>query len=657
MKHTRWMWAALAAMLFAGCDDSRSRTEGGLDDRADRGRLDSDVRPDAGPDAVPPDREPPDAAVIDQDPPADPDAAIDAEPEPTLDAAVDAVLDRDPPDAVDAERFVTGRARAADDRSEVTIRAGGVVTRADADGRFRLGPLVGNEVVLRFDAPDHQAEELSLALAAEGDTALPQDMLLYRGIRVDDAAATGRTVFRFDEGWFLWEVDDQLRATALPDPDPFTLVAEQHEVFLGFTNDGESIYTRRRTMPGIAGDIDQRPLDGSPAIPLFVEAQPWVREVGPHRMAMVQTREALSRLEVTRPGEEPRVLDTGVPWLLVTTLADDRVGWAAGDGPGFAVYTAALDGEAPQQVSAPDGPTTDDFLLTTPDRRGLVWRSPAGDLWRWPGEGAAERLAGDVTSNPRPRLLRDGRVLFARRAGNTASFHIWTEGGVLDLVDGARPSPAQVIGERLYVHRPGAGLWGGALDGADGAHVLPDPIDAFMSSNGGILALIDGVPWQYHPDTGDAALPADGLAQMSFAPLGATAWRAESGELWFLPGPGVPADAAVIARAERPGRINAPGGNAIYALDGELWTRVPLPPGDGVAPRFDRPLDRLTTVGPEGLLGVDPDGGLWQVDPFTGLTTGWAAMVTDVGRSNRNGWITYVCDRGTFLVPWPAAEP
>lgn len=648
-KHAPWMWIAAALLLAAGCDDGRSRTEGGLDDRADRGRL------DAGADMQAPDVDPPELDMAPE--PIDvapfPDAALDG---PPLDAAPTdgPPLDATPTDGPPLERFVTGEARAADGRSEVTVRAGGLVTRADEDGRFRLGPVDGQAVVLRFDAPDHQAEELSLALADDGDTPLPEPMLLYRGTRIDDAAATGRLIFRFDEGWFLWEVDDQLRQTPLPELDATVLADARHEVFLGFTNDGEGVYTRRRTMPGIAGDIDQRPLDRSPAIPLFVEAQPWIREIGPWRMAMVQTREALSRLEVTRVGEEPQTLDAGVPWLLVTTLADDRIGWAAGEGPDFAVYTAGLDGEEPLQVSPPDGPTTDDFLLTTPDRRGLVWISPAGDLWRWPGEGPAERLARDVTSNPRPRLLRDGRVLFARRAGNTASFHVWTADGTLDLVDGARPSPAQVIGERLYVHRSGDGLWGGNLDGTDGAHLLADPIDVFMSSNGGLIALTDGRPWLYHPDTGGALLDVAGLSQLSFAPLGATAWRAEAGELWFVPGPGVPGEAAVIARADRPGRINAPGGGAIYALDGELWSRVALPPGDGVPARFDRVLDDLTTVGPDGVLGIDPDGALWSVDPFSGLTTGWAAHVTEVQRSGRNGWIAYVCDRGTFLVPWPA---
>lgn len=640
--------------MLAGCDDGRSRTEGGIGDRADRGRLDGGL--DMAPDAGPLDRGL-DAAPIDDAAPLD--ARFDVGPD--LDAAPDGQLepDADPgpvPDGGPTGRFVVGMARAADGISEVTVRAGGVVTRAAADGRFRLGPLEADEIVLRFSAPDHQTEEISLALPDPGDTPLPEPMVLYRGVRIGEAA-TGRLIFRFDEEWFLWEVDDRLLATPTPELDVRVLAPEQHEVFLGFAADGDAVFTRRRTMPGIAGDIDQRPLDGSPATPLFVEAQPWVREVGPYRLAMVETREALSRLEATRTGEEPRALATGVPWLLVTTLADDQVAWAAGEAGDFGVFVAALDGGAPIQVSPPDGPTADAFLLTTPDRRGLVWISPTGALWRWPGEGAAERLADDVATSPRPRLLRDGRVLFARREGAQASFHLWTPDGTRRVVDGARPSPALLIGETLYADRPEAGLWSGELAGPDGQHVLDPPVETFMSSGGGVLALIDGAAWRYRPDTGAEALGADGLTQLGFAPLGGTAWQAETGRLWFVPGPGVPGEATVIAEADRPGRINAPGGGAIYALNGgDIWARVPLPPGDGAPVRFDRPLASLITVGADGLLGQDADAALWAIDPHTGASVGWALNVDDVQTSARNGWVAYTCDRGTFLAPWPAVE-
>lgn len=665
MRNACW-WAALAALaLGAGCDDSRSRTEAGLDDRLDRGQLDRGVDdrgpgeplddgiPDVTPaDAASPDDGAPDLGVDDF---AIPDGELPDTDLPDAEAPDAALPDGELPDAGPTGRFVVGEAWAADRRSVVTVRAGEVEAVADADGRFRLGPLEGDAVVIEFSAPDHHAEAVSLDLPPEdGETALPEPMLLYRGVRIGPAA-TGRLVFRFDEGWFLWEVDDQLLATPTDAIDLRVLAPEAHEVFLGFAADGEAVYTRRRVQPGVAGDIDRRPLDGSPAIPLFVEAQPWVREVGDRLLAMVETREALSRLESTAPGEMPQTLDEGVPWLLVTTLADDQVAWAAGDPAGFAVFVGPAAGGERRQVSAPEGPTTDDFLLTTPDRRGLVWLSPAGDLWRWPGEGAAELLADDVDANPRPRLLRDGRVLFSRTAGGGTAFWLWTPDGNRLVVDGARPNPALLVGETLYVDRPGLGLWAGELNGPDGDEVLPAPIDAVTSSGGGVIALIDGVAWRYRPDTGAERLGGEGLGLMSFAPLGATAWQADAGALWFLPGPGVEGAAArLTVGAPRAGRLNAPGGAALYVLGPDGWFRAALPPGDEADVAFDRPFDDLYPLGPDGLLGRDPDGALWAIDPRTGLTTGWAANVEEVERGPRNGVVAYVCDRGTFLVPVPA---
>lgn len=672
MMRQRLRWAALAAVVLAfGCDDGRSRVEAGEDGRRDLGAgpdagspppdeglaADSGRGPDAAdaldaetPDAMQADAEPPDLHLADSATPdsATPDSA-------TPDSAL--APDLGEPDGSMLEgRFVVGQARAADGMSPVTVRAGDIIARVGEDDRFRIGPLPAGELELRFLAPDHQSETVLVELDdAPAEVELQDEMFLYRGVRVGPAA-TGRMYFRFDEGWFAWQIEDTLVGTPVDEIDLRTLVAEQFEVFLGFDRPGEGVYVRRRNRPGLAGDIERVPLDGGPAELLFVEAQPWVREIAGRVLAMVETREALSRLVSNTPGGEALELGAQVPWLLVTTLADDAVAWVGGPPDAFEVFVGAADGGAPQRVSPPGAEATSSFLLTTPDRRGLVWHTSGGTLWRWPGDGPAEVVAEDALATPRPRLLRDGRVMFARASAEAGrvDFHVWTPEGEIDVIDAVRPSPALVLGEILYVQRPGAGLWRAPLDGIGPRAVLDEPIDAVTSSRGGVLALRGGVAWRYDDANGVEQLGGEGLTSMQFAPLGATAWQAERGALWFIPGPGLPGPAAeLVVGAPAIGRINAPGGSAIYALGPDGWLTIPIPP-DGLPPvAFDRPFESLTSLGDRGLLGIDPDTSLWRIDPNTGISVGWARNVTRIDRSSRNGMVGYVCDRGTFLVPVP----
>lgn len=674
-RHICW-WAAPIALVvsgaISGCDDGRSRVEPGEQGRPDLGVmldaepladatvLDAGLAPDLALDDLGLD------AAIDAGPDAevdaasDPDLALDAEPDLAPDLALDAEvppLDFDLPDGGVVGRFVVGEARAADDRATVVAQAGEVLARAEPDGRFRIGPLddelIGGEVVLRFSADAHHSESVSLAVdAGDGVTALPDPVLLYRGIRIGPAA-DGRTLFRFDDAWFLWSVGDTLLGTRTDEIEVQTLIEDRFEVFLGFDISGEWAHVRRRTMPGVAGDIERIALDGALAARLFVEAQPWVREVGGWLIAMTQTREALSRLVATRSdGAVSRTLDEGVPWLLVTTLDDGRIAWAAGEPPGFGVYVGAVDAGDAVEVSPPEGPTTDAFLLTTPDRAGLVWISPDATLWRWPGDGPAEAIADEVLADPRPRLLRDDRVVFMRADGAEVSVHVAGPDGEIELIDGAARSSGTLIGETLYVERPGRGLWAGELSGEGWGPVLDAPIDALMSSGGGVLALIDGVAWRYRPDIGAERLGGAGLSQLGFAPLGATAWQADEGAVWFLPAPGVEGEPTpLVEGAPRLGRVNAPGGQTIYLLGAEGWRSVPLPPGDGVTPIFERAVDVLYPLDEAALLATDADDALWAIDPATGEAVGWARAVSRVERSPRRGYVAYVCDRGTFLVP------
>jgi hypothetical protein len=611
--------------------------------------LDAQPDPDAAEldAALDPDAAEPDAAVLHPDadaPDADPDADV-LEPDGAL-----------PDAAVAPTRFITGQAEAADDRVAVTVQGGGRSVDA-VDGRFRLGPLPAGEIELRFSAPAHQTERRTVVLAEDADLALEEAQLLYRGTRVAQSAS--RLYFRFDDAWLLWEADGSLALTELPLIAPRVLIEDNHEVMLGFVPGEDAVVVRRRTMPGLAGDLDLVPLDGSDPTALFVEAQPWVRWVGGEAMAMVHTRDALSRLEVVVPGEATRVLAEGVPWLLVTQLADGLLAWAAlsEDGERFDLFLGDLDGAPPQQITEPESRATDAFLSTTPDRAGLLWLTPEHTLWRWTPDGGAEALADTVLASPRPRFLADGRLLFWRAGETAQSLFVLEPEGERLLVAEATSSTFQPVGVGFFVVQPGVGLWHGTFDGPALGTVIPAEAVVYRVSFGGALALADGQAVRYVVGGEASAIEGlpGGLSQLGTTRGGATVWAAAERTLWWIPGPGQPGAAAiVVADAPSAALRGARSGDALYVTDADGWRRVNVPPDDAPDVVFDARVARISQVlAGDTLLTYDADDALWQIDGFTGEGFGWAEHVTRIWRSGRGGWTAYTCDRGLFLVPTP----
>ncbi|MCB9525092.1 MAG: carboxypeptidase regulatory-like domain-containing protein [Myxococcales bacterium] len=593
-------------------------------------------------DAAPADAVPPDAALdegIAQDA-ALPDMALDEG------VAVDAAV----PTA-----FLVGQARAMDGRTPVTVRGGGAEAVTDAEGRYRLGPLFGGPVTLRFSAAGHQAETLDQVAPDDGEAPVEVLMELYRGQRIGTGA--GRIDFDFGDGYVVWNVGDRLVARPTAGGDAVELLAEGYEVFLGFQPGDGAAVVRVRTQPGIAGDIYRVPLDGAEPVRLFVEAQPWVRWLGDGRaLGMVHTRDALSRLEVVVPGGPAQAVAEGVPWLLVSTLLDGQVAFAAGEGPGFGVYLTALEGGEPIRVDD-GGPTSDAFLSTTPGRSGLLWLTPDAVLWRWEPDTGAVPLADGVLASPRPQFLPDGRLLFWRADGGRPEEALWIleEADERLLVDHADGGTLTTLGAGVFVVRPEQGLWWQPYD-ADGDLAVEAPITSYRVSAGGALALSDGVVWRYRPDLEATAIRGLGpLSVLSNTVAGATAWEAGTQTLWWIPQPGLDRPAVSLAEgALAPAARNAVGGTAAFVRGGEGWAWVPLPPGDddreavAYGPEVDRLVDVISA---EEMLTQDAAGTLYRVDVTTGAATGWAREVGLVRRSGRGGFVAYTCDRGLFLVP------
>ena len=623
------------------------------------------------------DREPPDSAIPDASMPdgSHVDGSLEADGALVADAIIDGsemdiAADADayapdgarpdvhesPDSAVAAGHFVEGIVLAADRQTPVTVRAGELTVIAAVDGHFVLGPLDPGGWTVEFEAPDHQGETVEVSVSDHSDTML-EALVLYRGTRV--SASQGRRLrFSGNDGWFIWENDATLYATPTDALDPRVLSADHHEVYLGLSPDGEAVVARHRTEPILAGDIDLIPFDGGEPVPLFIEAQPWVRWVGDRVLAMVQTRGGLSRLESAAPGEPQVVLALGVPWLFVTVLNDGMVVWASGEGPGFAIWRGRADGSWSEQLSAEEGPASEAFLMTTPGRAGVMWMDPESRLWRWtPGLGTM-MLGQAVLASPRPRFLGNDGVMFWRaEEGATQSAFVWEEGSERLLVEGAVGHSMRVSGEGFYVIRPDRGLYRGRLDGSEAGEVLMGHIDGFTGSGDGVVALVDGAPWRYAEEVGAERLGEPELTDLSsvqYAPFGATAWAEATRTLWWLPGPGQDHEPTALVRgADRPGRMTASGGNGIYVLGPDGYRSVLLPPREGGEVMFDAPILSIVVVDAERLLGLDRENGLWQVNPQTGRAFAWASHVVLLERSIQRNFAAYVCDRGVFLAPIP----
>ncbi len=641
---------------------------GGLDGAGLDGDLPDGAQPDAGgPDGGPPDvggadagldGELPDGGEPDAEGPDGelPDAALPDGEIPDVALPDGELPDAGTPDAAaPPEAFVVGFAEALDGRSPVTVRAGDAVTVAEPDGRFRLGPVPPGALTLRFTAPAHQAELVAVDAPDEGEVALEEPLWLYRGERIGTGAS--RVDFTSQETWLVWNQLDRLVSRRVAEGPAVELLADGFEVFLGFAPGVDAAVVRQRTVPGLAGDIYQLPLDGAEGVRLFIEAQPWVRWLPDGRaLGMVHTRDALSRLAVVTPGEPSRRLSEGVPWLLVTSLADGTVAYAAGDGPDFGVYLTALD-EAPHQaVHAEAGPASDAFLTTTPGRGGLMWLSPDQVLWRWTPEAGAEPLADGVLAAPRPRFLPDGRLLFWRADGALVSLWVLDDAGERLLVGGADANSYTPLGDGAYVTLPGQGLWFGDYDGALSEVVVRGAITGLRIVAGGALVLADGVVWRYRPDLGPAmAVQGPGpLSVLSSTVGGATAWEAATQSVWWIPQPGSALAPVVIAQgAQAPSTVNAREADAVYVRDGAGWRWVPLPPDpDGPAPRPLGPevAQIVTQLGARTLLVRDSEGTLGRVWLDDGEAEGWAFGSVLVRVSSRGGYVAYTCDRGLFLV-------
>ncbi|MCB9539039.1 MAG: carboxypeptidase regulatory-like domain-containing protein [Myxococcales bacterium] len=533
------------------------------------------------------------------------------------------------------------------------MRAGAASTQADADGAFVIGPLPPGRIVLQFTAPGHHPEAQAVEVPADGQVALPAPIVLYRGQRLT-TDHPDRLRFRFDEAWLAWDGGDVLSASPLPDPAPRVLVPRDYEVFLGWSLQAEAVHVRRRTVPGLAGDLDRVALDPVGRTPLFVEAQPWIIEVGDRAVSMVHTRDALSRLESVVPGQAPTVLAEGVPWLLVQRMADDRLAWAAGDADGFDVFVGPTDGGPAEQVNAPGAPASDALLTTTPGRRGLLWLGVDGALWRYEPERGAERLAEDVLAAPRPGFLPDGRVTFWRAdVDGTQALHVYDDAeGEWRLVGQADGFSFRAVGDVYYLARPDRSLWRGDFDGG-GEDVLLGAPGGFVVLGDAVLALIDGAAWRYRPQLGAEALNVEGLSGLRNASGGAVAW--EEGELgdrlWYLPLLGDQEATPLLDAAANRAIVSEPGGGALYVRDADsAWRRLAVPPDGGEDVAFAAGVEQLFTVSAEQVLGLDAEGGLFTIDPRTGAARAWAFNVDVVQPSGRGSYVAYVCDRGLFLV-------
>lgn len=674
MRCIALLWCCVA---LAGCDDSGPASDPDPEDAGAtldaRGAEDVGVDGAAGGDATPLDGALGDAAVLDASPRdgSPPDAqvvdaamdrgAMDAEPPDAaiVDATVDAQPDAVMPDAVAPDSgqvdagplggFVIGEARAADAAARVTISVGEIRTQSDADGRFRLGPLPAGPVTLTLGAPRHQQLTREVEVVIGDDVALPDPVLLYRGRRVGPAAGS-QLRFSFDGAWLIWSEDDALwtRRTG-PDAQPVELLARGFEVFLGFVPGQDAIAARRRVEVGLAGDIDVITLADGARQPLFAEAQPWVRWRGDAALGMVGTRDGLSQLVLNRPGDMARTLGEGVPWLLVTELVDGEPAWVQRAGDAFAVWRGG-DAVAAEPL-APGFPSSDQFLTTTPGRTGLLWLGPAGDLIRWEPDAGPARLAEDVLASPRPRFVPQGLLFWRADPAEPGLQRLFllADGGERQIIDAVDSATFRLSGDRYYVVRPEDGLWNGTLAGAP-ARLLAGERFVFTTQGPGVIALVDGAAWWAIPGGARVDLGVDGLTTLQGLAVGATAWQAASGTLWWIAGPDQAAPAMPIVRdAPRARRTVEPGNAAVFALGPDGYLRAPIPPGMPQT-MFAEVVTELSVLSAQQVLGWQPDDWLYAIDPQTGAATGWAASVSRIVSSSDRRFVAYVSDRGTFLV-------
>jgi hypothetical protein len=219
---------------------------------------------------------------------------------------------------------------------------------------------------------------------------------------------------------------------------------------------------------------------------------------------------------------------------------------------------------------------------------------------------------------------------------------------IISTLDG---NSLRLSGERYYIVRPEDGLYTGRLDApAAAVRLLPGERVQYATQGQGIIALVDGVAWTAIPGGVPIPLGVEGLTTLQALSVGATAWQAAGGVLWWLPGPEMAAPATALVRdAPRARRVVERGNAAVYPLGAEGYFRAPIPPGERTV--FADAVTELTSISPALALGYTPEGWLYGIDPAAGTTTGWAPVVTRLVVSGNRQWALYVSDRGTYLVP------
>ena len=601
-------------------------------DSADRGAT---IDPDAGLSL--------DAALADEGV-ARPDADVEGDEGVDPDRGVD-------PDAAQPGGFITGVAQAADGRTPVDVAVGAVQARTNAAGAFRIGPLPAGPITLTISAERHQSLSRDVDVPEQGEQALDEAILLYRGRRIGPAAGSQLRISS-DDAWIIWSQDDALwrRGTAVGD-QPLELLPRAFEVFLGFVPGLPQIAIRRRVEAGLAGNIEVVDLIEGDRQQIFEEAQPWLRWRGESALGMIGTRDGLSTLALGTPGEIARPLGVGVPWLLVTELADGSPAWAQrrDDDAGFDIWRGGV-AQAAERIS---GALTasNAFLSTTPGRTGLLWISPEGALTRWEPETGPRVIAVDAIASPRPRFLAGERVLFWRADVDEPGLeHLFMldADGERSVIAGVDANSLRIVGERYYIVRPDDGLWTGDLAGAPSRLIAGGRVE-FATQGAGVIALVDGIAHTAIPGGPAMNLGVEGLSTLQALNLGATAWQADGGRLWWVPGPDQAAPATPLVEGAPRARLTVERGNAaVYVLGAEGYFRAPIPPGP--ATLFAEPLSEITSIS-EGLaLGYTSGAWLYGVEPATGTVTGWAPIVDRIVVSGSRRLVTYVSDRGTFLV-------
>ncbi|MFN3201167.1 MAG: carboxypeptidase-like regulatory domain-containing protein [Bradymonadia bacterium] len=640
-------------------DEGAGGDAGGL---ADAHIQDADIQDasleDGGVDASGPDGELPDDGLVDA---LVPDVEVPDGELPDAELPDEGVVDMGAPDGdtPPAMGLIIGRASAIDNESPVTVTAGERTIRLDIGGFFQIGALPPGPVQVVVSAPGHQTERVEVIVPEVGEVAIEAPIVLYRGRRISSRQAE-RLLISPDEVTVAWIEGESVWASAIDAPEDRLLLPDGYEVYLGYTPDNGAVTVRVRGDQGEAGDIWSLPVDGSPATRVFQRAQPWIRWIDDRALAMVDTVDALSSLVSNNlQGDDRVLLGVGVPWLQVSQMIDGRVSWTQQREDGaFDVIQADTLGRDAQVVSFEEGPADGAFLTTTSGRRGLLWTSPDGALWRWTGDSPPEDIAQQVLVSPRPTGLGVFQALYWQQGdpmeGAESGDYLFYDGEASRLLGaGLRPGSVRSLGRALYGVGAVSDLYFGDLDGIQMAPIIEGAVDEMVVAGGGITALIEGEVWTHRPENAQPVNVGPLIGgQLRRAPSGLTAFDADTGTLWWLPDPGGEGEiTALVEGAPAAVRLSPIGELAVITRSADGLVKIPLPPGRAEAIPFEEDVERIVNVNQGQVLGYDLGGRLFDIDTDTGLGVPWADGVVEARLSPRRGYVVYRCDRGLFVVP------